>query len=288
MTSPSNSFTAACVQFCAGRVVEDNIETVSRLVRDAAAGGAELVLTPEMTGLIEMHGASLLANTRVPDEDTALKAFRELAAELGIWLSIGSLAVRIGGDKLANRSFLLNPQGDVAAWCDKIHMFDVSLAGGESYLESKRYEPGTRAVVADLPWGRIGLSVCYDLRFPALYRTLAQAGAIFLTVPSAFTVQTGKAHWEVLLRARAIETGCFVFAAAQEGEHEAGRTTYGHSLMIDPWGEILSDGALGEGVTYADIDPERAASARARIPALQHDRGFTVADQGPEHRKLAS
>ncbi len=286
----SNSFTAACVQFCAGRNVERNIETVSRLVREAASDGAGLVLTPEMTGLIEMNGATLLANTRAQDEDEALKAFCDLAAELRIWLSIGSLAVRLAGDKLANRSFLIDPDGAIVAQCDKIHMFDVMLAGGESYRESKRYEPGARAVVAGLPWGRIGLSVCYDLRFPALYRTLAQAGAIFLTVPSAFTVQTGKAQWEVLLRARAIETGCYVFAAAQEGEHEAGRTTYGHSLIVDPWGEVLSDAGLGEGVTYAKIDPARAMSARARIPALQHDRGFSAPEPEPgaDDRKLAS
>ncbi len=286
----SNSFTAACVQFCAGRSVDSNIETVSRLVREAAAGGAGLVLTPEMTSLIEMNGATLLANTASQEDDVALKAFRALAADLEVWLSIGSLAIRVGSDTLANRSFLIGPDGAVAAQCDKIHMFDVTLPGGESYCESKRYEPGVRAVVADLPWGRIGLSVCYDLRFPALYRTLAQAGAIFLTVPSAFTVQTGKAHWEVLLRARAIETGCYVFAAAQEGEHEAGRTTYGHSLIVDPWGEVLSDGGLGEGVTYASIDPGRATAARARIPALQHDRAFADPNHGraPEDRKLAS
>jgi predicted amidohydrolase len=279
-----NSFRAACVQFCAGRDVACNIDTVSRLAREAACGGADLVLTPEMTGLIEMSGKTLLANTRPPEKDTALAAFRALASELGVWLSIGSLAVRVDGDKLANRSFLLSPRGEITAFCDKIHMFDVALAGGESYRESKRYEAGSRAVCADLPWGRIGLTVCYDLRFPALYRAVAQAGAIFLTVPSAFTVQTGKAHWEVLLRARAIETGAFVFAAAQEGEHEAGRTTYGHSLIVGPWGEVLADGGVGEGVVLADIDPAAAVAARARIPALDHDRLFAA----PETRKLAS
>ncbi len=290
MNTTANSFKAACVQFCAGRSVDGNVETVSHLVREAVAGGADLVLTPEMTGLIEMNGAALLEKTRTQDEDTALAAFRSLAGELKVWLSIGSLAIRLDGDKLANRSFLIGPDGGIAAVCDKIHMFDVMLPGGESYRESKRYEPGARAVVADLPWGRIGLSVCYDLRFPALYRTLAQAGAMFLTVPSAFTVQTGRAHWEVLLRARAIETGAYVFAAAQEGAHEAGRETYGHSLIVDPWGEVLADAGLGECVVYADIDPARARSARERIPALQHDRAFAEAeaDLKPDDRKLAS
>ena len=287
MNPISNRFRAACVQFCAGRDVERNVAAVSRLVREAAGEGAALVLTPEMTGLIEMNGETLLANTRAQDEDVALAAFRALAAELGIWLSVGSLAIRLGGDKLANRSFLVNPDGGIAAVADKVHMFDVMLADGESYRESKRYEPGTRAVCAELPWGRIGLTVCYDLRFPALYRSLSQAGAIFLTVPSAFTVQTGKAHWEVLLRARAIETGSYVFAAAQEGAHEAGRTTYGHSLMVDPWGEVLADGGLGEGVIIADIDPARAHAARRRIPSLEHDRVF--AEPAPEAAKaLAS
>lgn len=290
MTGSKDSFKAACVQFCAGRDVQRNVDTVSRLVRQAAADGARLVLTPEMTGLIEMDGKTLMANTRPQEDDTALAAFRALAAELGIWLSVGSLAVRLPGDKLANRSFLVSPGGAIAAHCDKIHMFDVTLADGESYRESKRYEAGERAVTADLPWGRIGLSVCYDLRFPALYRTLARAGAIFLTVPSAFTVQTGRAHWEVLLRARAIETGSFVFAAAQEGAHEAGRVTYGHSLMVDPWGAVLADAGLGEGVIMAEIDPALAAAARARIPALEHDRSFTTPQVAPaaDTRKLAS
>lgn len=289
MANRSNNFRAACVQFCAGRDVAGNVETVSRLVREAARDGARLVLTPEMTGILETNGKALLTKTRRQEDDMALAAFRELAAELRIWLSIGSLAVRLDGERLANRSFLISPQGEVAAQCDKIHMFDVMLANGENYRESKRYRPGTEAVVADLPWGRLGLSVCYDLRFPALYETLARAGAIFLSVPSAFTVQTGKAHWHVLLRARAIETGCFVFAAAQEGKHETGRETYGHSLIVDPWGEVLADGGCGEGVVTADIDPARAAEARRRIPSLAHEREFIAPDPiVTGDRKLAS
>ena len=285
----AESFKAACVQFCAGRTVADNVAAVSALVREAAGRGADLVLTPEMTGLIEMKGRALVEKTACPQDDPALKAFRALAAELGIWLSIGSLAVKVADDRLANRSFLIDPAGAIARWCDKIHMFDVELPDGETYRESKRYQPGAQAVTADLPWGRMGLTVCYDLRFPALYRTLAQAGAIFLNVPSAFTVPTGKAHWHVLLRARAIETGSFVFAAAQEGRHEAGRETYGHSLIVDPWGDVLADAGVGEGVVMADIAPAKVREARQRIPALDHDRPFSdparVAD---EARRLAS
>lgn len=290
MTASSTSFKAACVQFCARRDAGPNIETVDRLVRDAVRGGADLVLTPEMTGLLESSGSALMEKTYPEADDPSLKAFRALAADCSVWLSIGSLAVKTGGERLANRSYLIAPSGDIAAWCDKIHMFDVALEGGESYRESKRYAPGERAVLADLPWGRMGLTVCYDLRFAALYRALAQAGAVFLNIPSAFTVPTGKAHWHVLLRARAIETGCFVFAAAQEGAHECGRKTYGHSLIIDPWGEVLADGGLGEGVIFADIDPDLAKKARERITALEHDRTFEVSGGLMEGagRKLAS
>ncbi len=283
-------FRAACIQFCASRTVEENIATVSRLVRAAVSDGAELVMTPEMSGLIEMDGRQLLANTHFPENDPALQAFQLLAAELSCWLLIGSLAVRVSEDRLANRSYLIRPDGVIAAQCDKIHMFDVSLPDGETYRESNRYVPGTEAVVADLPWGRIGLTVCYDLRFPDLYRTLARAGASFLTVPSAFTVPTGRAHWHVLLRARAIETGSFVFAPAQEGEHEAGRKTFGHSIIIDPWGKVLAEVESGEGVIFADIDPKESILARDRIPALLHDRPFDILsrDVGSDGRRLAS
>ena len=287
MTVTGTRFKAACVQFCAGRSVERNMETVRGLVRDAAAGGAELVLTPEMTGAIEMDGKVLMANACAEADDPGLAALAGMAAEHGVWLSVGSLVIKLQDDRLANRSFLISPSGEVVARCDKIHMFDVALPNGETYRESSRYAPGDRAVCADLPWGRIGLSVCYDLRFPALYRKLAQAGAAFLNVPSAFTRPTGEAHWHVLLRARAIETGCFVFAAAQDGVHEAGRKTYGHSLIVNPWGEVLADAGTGEGVVFADIDPAEVAKARGRIPALDHDRGFTAPERAIA-RKLAS
>jgi hypothetical protein len=270
--------------------VADNITTASRLITEAAQGGADLVMTPEMTGLIEMSGTELLAKTHAEDDDQTLAALRALARELKIWLLIGSLAVRLDAERLANRSFLVSPDGAVVAKFDKIHMFDVSLPNGETYRESKRYQPGAKAVVADLPWGRVGLTVCYDLRFPALYRDLAQAGADFLTIPSAFTRPTGEAHWHVLMRARAIETGCFVFAPAHEGDHEAGRSTFGHSLMVDPWGEIIAEADTGEAVIYGDIDPEMVQTARDRIPALSHDRSFKVAGaaRGDKIGRIAS
>ncbi|MGI9415210.1 MAG: carbon-nitrogen hydrolase family protein [Hyphomicrobiales bacterium] len=287
MTPSRSQFKAACVQFCATRSADRNVATMRRLVGDAARGGAQLVLTPEQTGMIEMDGKVLMANARTEADDPALAALAGLALEHRIWLSIGSLAIRLADDRLANRSFLISPAGEVVARFDKIHMFDVSLPNGESYRESNRYAPGDRAVCADLPWGRIGLTVCYDLRFPALYLALAQAGADFLTVPSAFTRPTGEAHWHVLLRARAIETGCFVLAAAQDGEHEAGRKTYGRSLIVDPWGEVLADAGTGEGVVFADIDPARVETARSRIPALDHDRRFAAPDAAAE-RMFAS
>jgi predicted amidohydrolase len=199
------------------------------------------------------------------------------AREFGIWLHIGSLAVKLGGGALANRSFLLAPDGGIRARYDKIHMFDVNLANGESFRESERFQAGDVAVTAGLPWGRLGLTICYDLRFPHLYRDLAKAGADFLAVPSAFTQQTGEAHWHVLLRARAIETGSFILAAAQAGRHDGGRLTYGHSLVVSPWGEVLAEGGAEPGIVIAEIEPAAVASARTRIPALVADRPFRPA-----------
>jgi predicted amidohydrolase len=212
-----------------------------------------------------------------PEEnDASLAAFRELARKLSIWLHIGSLAIKASPDRAANRSFLITPQGDIAARYDKIHMFDVDLAGGESYRESNSYKAGDLAVVADLPWGRLGLTICYDLRFPALYRALAEASASFLAIPSSFTRQTGEAHWNVLMRARAIENGSFVFAAAQGGKHEDGRETFGHAIVVDPWGKVLAEGTGEPGVIFADIDPAAVATVRGRIPSLQHGRRFEM------------
>ncbi len=272
----SKVFTAACVQLRAGQDVARNVEEASRLIREAKGAGADFVATPETTHLMELGGKALFAKTVAQDEDQGLAAFRALAAELKVWLLIGSLSIRISQTKVANRSFLLAPDGAIAAAYDKIHMFDVDLADGESYRESKNFVAGTQAIVADLPWGGLGLTICYDLRFPALYRALAQGGAQILTAPAAFTQQTGEAHWHILLRARAIETGCFVVAPAQGGVHENGRKTYGHSLIISPWGEILAEAGVDPCVISAQIDLESVGRARARIPSLTHDRPFKL------------
>ncbi len=268
-------FKAACVQLCTGQSVEQNISSACELIEDAAKTGADLIVTPEMTSLMELSAKRLFAVIVPEDEDPALIAFRKQAADLGRWLLIGSLAVRTGERQAANRSFLIRPDGSIAATYDKIHMFDVDLPNGERYRESGSYSAGSKAALAELPWGTIGLSVCYDLRFPALYRGLAQRGAGFLAIPSAFTRQTGEAHWHVLLRARAIENGAFVFAAAQGGLHESGRETYGHSLIISPWGEILAEAGTEPGIISADVDPAQIDAARQRIPSLTHDRALS-------------
>jgi predicted amidohydrolase len=271
----SATFKVACVQLNAARDIAPNIAAASALIRKAKSQGAQFILTPENTGMIEPKRPRMLEKAKLEAEHPAIPAFSALAAELGVWLLIGSLQIKLDAATCANRSFLFDDRGRVVARYDKIHMFDVDLQGGESYRESKTFRPGERAVVADTPWGKVGLTVCYDLRFAYLYRALAQAGAAFLTVPSAFTVPTGQAHWHTLLRARAIETGSFVFAPAQCGEHAEGRKTYGHSLIVAPWGEVLADGGEEPGVILADIDPAKVAEARAMIPALTHDRRFS-------------
>ncbi len=269
-----NTFKAACVQLRSGEDVATNIKTASQFIREAAGAGAHFIATPENTTLMAADGGAKLAQSCDEAHDPALPAFTALARELGVWLSIGSLAIKVSDSKTANRSFLIGPDGAVAARYSKIHLFDVDLAGGESYRESKTVEGGARAVVAKTPWGGIGLSVCYDLRFANLYRAMAKAGAFAFTVPSAFTVPTGQAHWQVLLRARAIENGAFVIAAAQGGSHENGRKTYGHSLIVDPWGTILAEAGTEPGVITAEIDPALSREVRAKIPSLQHDRNF--------------
>ena len=279
----SSAFTAACIQFTSARDYEPNIRVVSDLVRRARDGGADFVLTPENTGLTEPIGELRRAKARDEANHPVLAALREVARETGVWLLIGSLAVDLSGEpgtaegerRLANRSYLVDPGGAVVAHYDKIHMFDVDLAGGERYRESNAFRPGGQTVLAETPWGVLGMTVCYDLRFPQLYRALAQAGADFLAIPSAFTVPTGKAHWHVLMRARAIENGCFVFAPAQWGEHAEGRRTYGHSLIVDPWGEVLADAGEGVGIVSARIETDAIAKARRMVPSLQHDRAFT-------------
>jgi predicted amidohydrolase len=272
---------AALVQLCSGDDPAANLAVTERLVREAAAGGAALVLTPECTNIVSASRARQRALLATEAEDPTLARLRALAAELEVWLLVGSLCLvgDPGGDgRFVNRSLLLGPDGAVHARYDKIHMFDVDVGEGETYRESAAFRPGDVAVVAEAAGVRLGLSVCYDLRFAHLYRDLAKAGATLLAVPSAFTVPTGRAHWHVLLRARAIETGCFVLAPAQSGRHATveGRTreTYGHSLAVGPWGEILADAGEPVGVTFVDIDPDASARARGRIPALRHDRPY--------------
>lgn len=273
----AGKFTAACIQMRAGCDVAANIADVSALIMEAAGKGADLILTPEMTSLLETKREALFAKVHEEKNDATLAALRALAAQKRIWLLIGSLPLKFSDTKLVNRSFLIAPDGVVMARYDKIHMFDVDLAGGESYRESRNFEPGKQAVLADLPWGRLGMSICYDLRFPHLYRALAKAGADFLTVPAAFTRQTGAAHWHTLLSARAIETGCYVFAPAQGGRHECGRETFGHSLVVAPWGEIVAEAAHDDPcVLIAEIDGSRIAEARRRVPSLGHDRAFAL------------
>jgi predicted amidohydrolase len=270
------SFTVGLIQMRSGLSPQANVDTAARLIEEAKRGGADYVLTPEMTNIMEVKRDRLFATIASEEQDACLASFRELARNHGLYLHVGSLAIKVLPDKAVNRSFLIDPKGEIVARYDKIHMFDVDLADGESYRESRSYRPGELAVLADLPWGRLGLTVCYDLRFPALYRALAEAGASFISIPSAFTRQTGEAHWHVLVRARAIENGSFVFAAAQGGKHENGRETFGHSLIVDPWGRILAEGGTEPGVVLAKIDPAEVAAARARIPSLQHGRRFEV------------
>jgi len=272
--STSRIFTAACVQLASDIEPEANLRAAAEAVRRARDAGADFVLTPETTDMMEMKRRDAFAKAKGEAEHPGLAQLRDLAGELGCWLLIGSLVIRLSDERLANRSFLIDPAGQVAARYDKIHMFDVEVPDGQSYRESKAYQPGGAAVLADLPWGRLGLTVCYDLRFPQLYRALAQAGAEVLTVPSAFTRLTGRAHWHVLLRARAIETGSFVLAPAQCGETSQGRQTYGHSLIVAPWGEVLAEAGEEPAVILAEIDPARVAEARRMIPALGHDRVF--------------
>ena len=274
----AGTFKAAMIQMRSGLTPGANSDDAVRMIGEAKSAGADYVLTPEMTNILAVKREQLFSVVVEEEADPSLATLREVARKLGIYVHIGSLAIRISPDRAANRSFLVGPKGDILARYDKIHMFDVDLAGGESYRESRNYRPGELAVLADLPWGRLGLTVCYDLRFPALYRALAEAGATMLAIPSAFTRQTGEAHWHVLMQARAIENGSFVFAAAQGGKHENGRDTYGHSLIVDPWGSIIAEGGTEPGVIMAEINPAEVASARARIPSLQHGRRFEIVE----------
>jgi len=270
----SAAFIAACVQNSAGNEVSANIAETSEMIRAAHGAGAALVCLPENVTCIEPDDRRKVATAFREEDHPALPAYRALAGELGIWLLVGSLTCRAEGEKVANRSFLIDSGGVIVARYDKLHLFDVNLRDDEAYRESDTVQPGDRAVLAPTPWGLLGMTVCYDLRFPQLYRSLAQAGAGLLSIPSAFTRTTGRAHWHVLLRARAIENGCYVLAPAQTGIHEGGRKTYGHSLIVDPWGEVLADAGTEPGIITAEIDPARVVECRRMVPSLDHDRDF--------------
>jgi predicted amidohydrolase len=279
-------FRAALVQLRATRSVLANVDQAAKLIREAKAKGADYVQTPEQTSLMELDRKSLFASIVEENHDPALAAFQELARELDIYLHVGSLSVKVSPEKAANRAFLIGRDGEIMARYDKIHLFDVDLPGKESYRESNTFRAGETAIVVGLPWGGLGLSICYDVRFPQLYRAMAEAGAHFLTVPAAFTRQTGEAHWHVLLRARAIENGAFVLAAAQGGKHENNRETFGHSIVIDPWGRILAEAGTEPGVILADIDPALVMEARSRIPSLDHGRRFEVISPSSDVARL--
>ena len=273
---PADVTRIALYQSCAGIDPQANAAGLTDAIRAARAGGAEMLFTPEMSGLLDRDSGRARPKIRVEEEDDVLAACREAAREEGIWLHLGSIAVLDEeSGKLANRGFVIDPGGDVRARYDKMHLFDVDLPTGESWRESATYRPGSGAVVVKgTPVGNLGLAICYDLRFPALFAALAEAGADCIAVPAAFTVPTGRAHWEVLLRARAIEAGVFVIAAAQAGGHEDGRITYGHSLVADPWGELKLSMGDEAALEFADIDLSRIADVRSRVPALSHRRAI--------------
>jgi len=264
----------ACVQPSSGQDQDANLEAAGALVREAAGAGAALVALPENVALMEHRSDVVQASARPLESHPAAQYFRTLAEETGVWLLAGSMASPAGAGRIANRSLLIDPEGGIVATYDKIHMFDVDLPSGQSYRESEAFQPGEHAVVAETPWGGLGMTVCYDLRFPQLYRALAHAGARLIAVPAAFTRMTGEAHWHVLMRARAIETGCFVIAPCMWGSHSGARQTFGHSLIVDPWGEVLADAGAGVGIVTADLELARVEQARAAIPALEHDRAF--------------
>ena len=271
----ADRLTVAAAQLCSTTDPAENLKLASALVREAAGKGAHLVGLPEVVNLMQDRRKEAVAVTHFESDDPSLKGFRELASELGIWLHVGSLAVKVEGeDRLANRGFMIDPEGAIRGRYDKIHMFDVDLEGGESYRESNGYRPGDHAELVETPWGGFGMSVCYDVRFPHLYRDLAQAGAKILAVPAAFTRKTGQVHWHVLLRARAIENGCFLMAPAQCGDHEDGRKTYGHALIVAPWGEVLADAGEEPGMAIAEIDMGEVARVRGMVPSLSNDRDY--------------
>jgi len=272
------TFRVACLQMQTGNDLATNLDTVQTMARAAARDGARFVLTPEYTLMMDGSGRVMRERALEADGRPALPGLQALAKELSVWLLVGSLTLKTDADRIANRSYLIAADGSVVASYDKIHMFDVTLPDGKVIRESSAYCPGERATIADTPWGKIGLTVCYDLRFPHLYRALAKAGARYLTIPSSFQRATGKVHWHTHIKARAIENACFVFAPAMCGEHPGNRTTYGHSLIVDPWGDVLADGGDQPGIIYADIDPARVDRVRSMLPSLEHDREFRLSE----------
>ena len=271
-----NKFTVACVQTNSKVNPAENIAEVSAMIRGAKEWGADLIATPEVVGMMAARRKDALEHARPEESHEVLAAFRDLAAELSAWLLIGSISIKISGDQLANRSYLIDPDGGIVARYSKIHMFDVQVGDGKPYRESHTYKPGEAAVLAETPWGTMGLTICYDVRFPYLYRDLAQAGAKVIFIPAAFTKVTGEAHWHVLQRARAIENGCYIISPAQTGTHDGGRETYGHSVVVAPWGEVIADGGTDVGITLAEIDLAEVEIARRKVPSLCHDRPFSA------------
>ncbi|MDH5187682.1 MAG: carbon-nitrogen hydrolase family protein [Rhodospirillaceae bacterium] len=276
--TPFTPFKVALVQLNSSDNMDENISTITGFVREGAGMGADVVLLPENSSMMTFGRENILKNARNENNHPAIAALGDLARELKIWLHGGTFAIKVNdnasGAPLVNRTIVFSPDGKIAQRYDKIHMFDVDLSENESYRESETFRPGTKSALLDLPWGNMGLTTCYDVRFPHLYRRLANAGADFFAVPAAFTETTGKAHWHVLLRARAIENGCFVFAPAQCGTHPGNRKTFGHSLVVDPWGQVLGDGGEAPGVVMATIDMRAVALARSKVPSLRNEQPF--------------
>jgi predicted amidohydrolase len=271
----TGSVRIACLQTNSGNDFDANLAALSALTREAAAGGAKFVLSAEYALMMDGSGRTMREKALAPDGEPALSALTALSRELGIWQLAGSLTLKSDDGRMFNRSLLISAEGKAIAAYDKIHMFDATLPSGTVIKESSAYRPGERAVMAETPWGLLGMTVCYDLRFPQLYRALAQRGAAMLAIPSSFQRETGKAHWHVLLRARAIENAAFVIAPALCGDHPGKRMTYGHSLVVDPWGEVLADGGEAPGIVYADLDLAQVEKVRGMLPSLTHDRPFS-------------
>ncbi|MCP4389947.1 MAG: carbon-nitrogen hydrolase family protein [Gammaproteobacteria bacterium] len=273
-----SQFRVACVQNTATRDIQSNVDWVCESIDSAVAAGAEFIALPETVGLIEPVNEQIPALTYGEADDIGLAAFRASARAHGVMILVGSQLI-LEGDRIFNRCFLLDKAGEIRARYNKLHMFDIELKNGEAYRESDAIAPGDKAIMVETEFGKLGLSICYDLRFGSLYRALAQAGAEFITIPAAFTQTTGEAHWHTLVRARAIETGAFIIAPNQCGHHADKRYSYGHSLIVDPWGEILADGGAEPGIVYADIDLDQVAKVRSRIPSLKNERAFTLEQQ---------